>query len=74
MPLRGIAVAAMRCQTLIGSKCVGARGAVVYATIVEWYYIQYYGVAVPVDGGKAKRVYLDDICVRLELDDETETH
>jgi predicted RNA binding protein YcfA (HicA-like mRNA interferase family) len=30
-------------------------------------------IIVPVHNGKVKRVYLDDICVRLALDEEAET-
>ncbi len=31
-------------------------------------------ITVPIHGGKVSRVYLDDICARLGLDDETGTH
>jgi predicted RNA binding protein YcfA (HicA-like mRNA interferase family) len=30
-------------------------------------------IPVPVHNGKVRRVYLDEICVRLELDEETRT-
>ncbi len=31
-------------------------------------------ITVPIHGGKVKRVYLDDICDRLNLDEEAEAH
>ncbi len=31
-------------------------------------------ITVPVHRGEVRRVYLDDICIRLGLDEETETH
>jgi predicted RNA binding protein YcfA (HicA-like mRNA interferase family) len=31
-------------------------------------------ITVPIHGGKIGRVYLDNICIRLGLDEETEAH